>query len=107
MSNDGNRQNQPQTQGPSRAFDQRFEPIKVKSLEFRSELESAISGLRSIDTRRLLAGKHSRIDYLTIEIAFEPWQRMYRVRETNTQDKSVKERCIPENWASYEPAVNG
>lgn len=103
---DDRRQNQQQNQGP-RATDLRFEPIKVRSLEFAHE--SVISGLKSVDGRTLVAGQHPRLAYLHVEIWFEPWQRMYRIREINTEpgNKVIKERCVPETWACYEPAVIG
>lgn len=110
MSNDQRQNQNQQTQVPARAADPRFEPIKVKKLELQHGF--VISGIKSVENRNVVAGQHPRMSYLHTEIWFEPWQRMYRVRETNktptpSGKPTIEERCIPETWASYEPAVIG
>lgn len=110
MSNDPQRQNQQQNQGPPRAVDARFEPIRVKKLEIHHD--KVVSGLKSLQNRNVIAGQHPSFAYISTEIWFEPWPAMYRIRETDRTPRPegtpvVTERCFHVSWASYEPAVVG
>lgn len=82
------------------------EPIKVRELRFDRDRSVPLVG-SDYDTRRILAGRQQRSANI-VEMQYEPWQRMYRVRELsealyNAGATVVSEFCLPESWALYVP----
>lgn len=78
----------------------KVEPIRVRELRFDRDRSVPLVG-SDYDTRVIQAGQQRR-SANTVEMQFEPWQRMYRVRETDGH-KLINEFCLPESWALYVP----
>lgn len=76
------------------------EPIRVRELRFDRDRSVPLVG-SDYDTRVIMAGQQRR-SANTVEMQYEPWQRMYRVRELDGA-KLVNEFCLPESWALYVP----
>lgn len=76
-----------------------MEPIAVVALWMAQERDVPLRASQG-GMRQIRAGQH-RQSGMKIEIWYEPWQRMYRVRETDEARREVTEFCMPESWALY------